>query len=154
MCVEALICFKLGLPHGDNPPCVGGEVRLAKISLNDCNWSSPKARAEGMRKLAIAQLGSDKIDQKVFKDTLKLISAKRILPCLIQKHYEISKDPKLVEWKLKFESLVKLDNKLWKEFYYHYYHYYHYYEDELLLLVADCILQALIECKSEGCKWL
>jgi hypothetical protein len=23
MCVEAAVCFALGLPHGDNPPCVG-----------------------------------------------------------------------------------------------------------------------------------
>ena len=39
MCVEALICFKLGLPHSDNPPCVHKEVIRAKIALNDCNWS-------------------------------------------------------------------------------------------------------------------
>lgn len=59
MCVEAAVCYALGLPHGDNPPCVGVAVRAFKIRLNDSGWSSPEARAKGMRKLAIAQLGSD-----------------------------------------------------------------------------------------------
>src|ERR1700688_4632734 len=78
MCVEALICFSMGLPHSDNPPCVGKSVRDAKIALNDCSWSTNKVRAEGMRKLAIAQLGSDIIDQELFVNELKLESTKRI----------------------------------------------------------------------------
>lgn len=27
MCVEAAVCFAYGLPHSDNPPCVGHAVR-------------------------------------------------------------------------------------------------------------------------------
>lgn len=189
MCVEALICHKLGLPHSDNPPCVGKEVRKAKITLNDCDWSSNQARANGMRKLAIAQLGSNQINQKDFVKTLLLRSTQRILPFLIQKHYEQCKDKKLLIWKSKFESIVKLNNSLWKEFYnyYHYYRYYYYYYynyynyynyyryyyynyyshyyhyhyynysnnvDTFLLLIADTILQVLIELKSPGCEWL
>jgi hypothetical protein len=68
MCVEAAVCAAFGLPHGDDPPCVGEEVRKFKIGLNDKPWSSNKARADGMRELAIAQLGSNEIDQKEFKD--------------------------------------------------------------------------------------
>lgn len=179
MCVEALICHKLGLPHSDNPPCVGNEVRLAKISLNDCDWLSNQARAEGMRKLAIAQLGSNEIDQKIFKIELKLESTKRILPFLIQLHYDSlkNKDEELLEYKKKFENLDKLDDELHKRFYhYHYYHYhyhyyyyndYHYYnyyyhyncyyhikDDQFLLLIADCILQVLIRLDSPGVKYL
>jgi hypothetical protein len=66
LCVEAAVCLALGLPHGDNPPCVGYAVRSFKIRLNDSKWSSPEARAIGMRRLAIAQLGSDQVDQKEF----------------------------------------------------------------------------------------
>lgn len=38
MCVEAAVCFALGLPHGDNPPCVAPAVRALKIRLNDAAW--------------------------------------------------------------------------------------------------------------------
>lgn len=183
MCVEAAICAAMGLPHSDDPPCIGSAVRLAKISLNDCKWSSNMARAEGMKKLAIAQLGSDALVQESFYNKLKLNSTKRILPYLIQKHYENKKDKNLLEYKKKFENLVELNNELWEEFYhyyynyyhyyyyyyynyynnnnyynhyYNYYHYYHYYNfgNEFLLLIADTILQTLIEMKSPGCQYL
>ena len=50
MCVEAVVCFALGLPHGDNPACVSPVLRRLKISLNDRHWSSPAARAAGLRR--------------------------------------------------------------------------------------------------------
>jgi hypothetical protein len=76
MCVEAAICYAYGLPHGDNPPCVGSAVRAFKIALNDSNWSSSKARAKGMIDLSIAQLNSNVIDQVEFstKVTMKVIN--------------------------------------------------------------------------------
>lgn len=80
MCVEAAVCFAFGLPHGDNPPCVGEAVRSFKIALNDCRWSSDEARANGMRKLAIAQLGSDKIDQMAFGKAVYFKGVQRLLP--------------------------------------------------------------------------
>jgi hypothetical protein len=67
MCVEAAINYALGRPHGDDPGCVSPALRRLKIRLNDANWSSNKARAEGMRRLAIAQLGSkDVLDETLF----------------------------------------------------------------------------------------
>src|SRR5689334_18036278 len=67
MCVEAAVCFALGLPHGDDPDCVSRAVRSLKIRLNDSNWSSNEARAKGLRRLALIQLGSrDAIDDKEF----------------------------------------------------------------------------------------
>ena len=42
----------------DNPPCVSQVLRRFKMRLNDCEWSSPEARAAGLRRLAVAQLGS------------------------------------------------------------------------------------------------
>jgi hypothetical protein len=206
MCVEALICYKLGLPHSDNPPCVGEGVRKAKIALNDCIWSSNKARAEGMRKLAIAQLGSSELDQKKFESRLKLISMQRILPYVIQKNIdgEGDKEGKLLKYKIAFSNSTTLDDKLWDSFfncyyyyysnnndnnyfyfyhyynnyyyhiktcynYYKYYHYYNnyyccnyhkyhtyplYYDDKFLSLIADCILQVLINMKSPGCNFI
>src|SRR6266850_1153857 len=58
VCIEAAICETLGLEHGDDPKCVAESVRAYKIKLNDSNWSSPKARAAGLRDLGLAQLGS------------------------------------------------------------------------------------------------
>jgi hypothetical protein len=59
MCIEAAICAALDLPHGDDPGCVDPAVRAYKIRLNDSSrWRSPRSRAEGLRDLGIAQLGS------------------------------------------------------------------------------------------------
>ncbi|HEY9684725.1 MAG TPA: hypothetical protein V6C86_24320 [Oculatellaceae cyanobacterium] len=58
MCVEAAVCYALGEPHSDQPSCVAPEVRSFKIKLNDSNWSSNEARAKGLRRIAIAQLGT------------------------------------------------------------------------------------------------
>src|SRR5690349_19890033 len=58
MCVEAAVCFALDLPHGDDPKCVAPSLRHLKIRLNDSNWSSNEARAKGLRRLALIQLGS------------------------------------------------------------------------------------------------
>ena len=67
MCVEAAVCYAMGLPHGDEPTCVSPALRALKIKLNDSKWSSPAARAGGMRRLAIAQLGSaDTLDDAAF----------------------------------------------------------------------------------------
>ncbi len=66
MCVEACWNAALGLPHGDDPPCVGKAVRAAKIALNDADWSSDMARAEGVRVIGVAQAGSDQRDQVEF----------------------------------------------------------------------------------------
>ena len=54
MCVEAAVCYALGLPHGDNPDCVAPALRALKIRLNDASWSSNQARAKGLRRLAAA----------------------------------------------------------------------------------------------------
>lgn len=61
VCIEAAICEALGLQHDDDPGCVATAVREFKIQLNDSNWSSPAARAEGLRDLGLAQLGSKEV---------------------------------------------------------------------------------------------
>jgi hypothetical protein len=84
MCVEAAVCFALGEPHGDEPSCVGAAVRSAKIALNDSGWSTNEARAKGMRRIAIAQLGSDTIDQQKFASTLAELTIRKIVPIALR----------------------------------------------------------------------
>src|SRR2546422_586943 len=84
MCVEAAVCFALGEPHGDQPACVGAAVRAFKIRLNDARWSSDAARTKGLRELAVAQLGSDTIDQKQFAQLLVIEMVRTFLPPLLR----------------------------------------------------------------------
>lgn len=84
MCVEAAVCFAMGLPHSDEPTCVGSTVRCFKIRLNDSHWSSDAARTNGMRKLAIAQLGSDQISQQDFAELVAEGCIRRILPIALR----------------------------------------------------------------------
>jgi hypothetical protein len=102
MCVEAAVCYALGLPHSDNPPCVGEAVRSFKIALNDSDWSSPKARAIGMRRIAIAQLGSNEIDQSVFVKELALATIRKIVPLALRAAAGMKGLP--AEHKLKLEG--------------------------------------------------
>lgn len=53
MCIIAAKRFACGLSHGDQIDGlpIGSAVRSFEITLNDCNWSSPAARAKGMRRL-------------------------------------------------------------------------------------------------------
>lgn len=84
MCVEAAVCYAMGMPHDDTPNCVGPAVRMLKIQLNDANWSSNGARAKGMRRVAVAQLGSDQIDQKAFAQEVTLQVTRQLLPIALQ----------------------------------------------------------------------
>jgi len=82
MCVEAAVCYALGQPHGDEPKCVNAAVRRFKIVLNDARWSSNQARAAGMRKLAIGQLGTNdpSFDEKQFVALLVEQTIRKKLP--------------------------------------------------------------------------
>ena len=92
MCVEALICYALDLPHGDEPNCVSPAIRSLKIRLNDSNWSSNKARAEGMRNLAILQLGTNNNFSDVdFTHKVAMFSCCEFLPFFLR---DIDKEKK------------------------------------------------------------
>lgn len=84
MCVEAAVCYAMGLPHSDRPTCVGEAVRRFKIRLNDSRWSSNGARTAGMRKLAIAQLGSNTIGQKAFAKIVVEQTIRQIVPIALR----------------------------------------------------------------------
>lgn len=86
MCIEAAICYAFGEPHNDKPSCVALTLAQCKILINDANWSSNKARADGLKRLAIAQLGTkNTIDEKLFVEKLALMTVNTILPSLLRK---------------------------------------------------------------------
>lgn len=173
MCVEAAVCYALGLPHSDNPPCVGEAVREFKIELNDQDWPSNMARAKGMAKLAIAQLGSNTIDQGEFKKKVFWLTHKRIIPLSFDYMREECRRPEHEELKkfvMENDDIEKLRRRFSSYYscsYYDYYSYYsysydYYYDDDyepefapiMLNLMAEIGVEALQELKSPGCEWL
>lgn len=94
MCVEAAVCFALGLPHGDDPKCVSPALRSLKIRLNDSHWSSKAARAKGLRRLAVAQLGSlGHLDDKVFAKRCAELAIRTSVPEAFRAAARIQKTP-------------------------------------------------------------
>lgn len=83
MCVEAAICYAFGWEHGDDPECVTDAVRDYKVQVNDQNWSSKAARAKGMRRAAVAQLGSESLKEGRFQRRVIRLSASTVLPPVV-----------------------------------------------------------------------
>ena len=72
MCVEAAVCYAMGLPHSDNPPCVDEDVRAIKIAINDMGkFANNMDRGEAMKGLAIAQLGSNELPAGAFLNAFR-----------------------------------------------------------------------------------
>jgi hypothetical protein len=102
MCVEAAVCYAMGLPHGDEPSCVSPAIRALKIRLNDSAWSSNEARAQGMRRLALVQLGSaGAVDDEAFAKAVAKLAIQQCLPVALRAAASVQKDQKHVEALLK-----------------------------------------------------
>jgi hypothetical protein len=98
MCVEAAVCYALGLPHGDDPQCVAPSLRSLKIRLNDSRWSSAQARAKGLRRLAVIQLGSKgHLNAKEFSTRCAVLATKTSVPIALRAAASIHKDPAHVQ---------------------------------------------------------
>lgn len=80
MCVEAAVSYSMGYEHSDKPNCVSDFISDFKIALNDRIWSSNRARANGLRRVAIAQLGSDMINNDDFGEAVYRAFLARFLP--------------------------------------------------------------------------
>lgn len=94
MCVEAAVTVALGLPFGDDPVCVSRAVRSLKITLNDAAWSSDMARAKGLRRLALAQLGSAGVlDDKEFARRVAEYAIRVTVPIVLRIAASLQKDP-------------------------------------------------------------
>lgn len=87
MCVEAAVCYALGIPHNDEPPCVHEDVRDFKVKVNDASWSSNVARAKGLRRIAVAQLGSNEIKNGKFWEEVEFLILKHVFPKIATKIY-------------------------------------------------------------------
>lgn len=87
MCIEAAICTVLDMPHGDAPVCVTPAVRRYKIRLNDSpRWLSPKSRADGLRALGLAQIGSaGVVDGAEFSRRLSEQTIRVLIPDLFRR---------------------------------------------------------------------
>ena len=172
-CVEAAVCYALDLPHGDNPGCVAHSLRLLKISLNDRVWSSNAARANGLRRLAVAQLGSlGHLDETEFRKRIVDLAIRKSVPSALRSAASVCKNEKHKA------ALCKAANRCEKE------------gtrqaainartvamvagaaadaansaaalvadaaaaRDKSLADYAECVVQILIEMKAPGCQWL
>lgn len=151
MCVESAVCYALGLPHGDNPLCVGAAVRQFKIRLNDSKWKSDKSRSRGMRKLAIAQLGSDQIDQVEFAKYVSEQTIRRIVPlALLAAARAVPKHAKALmaaAKRCRREGTLEAASAAYSAAY-------SAASAGPLLVAAEIAIEALKKLKSPGCKWL
>ena len=83
----------MGLPHGDEPTCVSPALRKLKINLNDRNWSSKEARANGLRRLSVIQLGTkDTLDDEEFSRRLAEMTIKTQVPIALRAAASIHPD--------------------------------------------------------------
>lgn len=160
MCVEAAVNYACGLEHDDNPPCVGSSVREFKITLNDESWSSNKARARGMIKIAIAQLGSNKINQDKFDTLIVEEFYTSVWKEFNEKLAKIKKEKSSIKEKIRkindlsyqynedvpsdIENIIGGGNELFPKMK----------KDAFLILLADICLKVLKKMKSPGCKYL
>lgn len=86
MCIESVIAIATGEPFSDKPTCVEPAVRAFSIPLNDAPWSSPQARAAGLRALLIAQIGSrDVVNGDEFGKRLAEKHIRTLIPTLFRK---------------------------------------------------------------------
>ena len=169
MCVEAAVNYAMGLPHGDSPQCVGRSVRDFKIALNDSYWSSDKARTEGLRKLAIAQLGSDTLNQDDFTEKLGYRCMTTVLPLIVGNALKEDAENEFVKKNVDSKQLEIVVSQLEKaktfeeaktlvrqirNIYSAYALKNPRFTDKILNLIAQAGLDTLIEMKSPGIKWL
>ena len=140
MCVEAAVCFALGLPHSDDPKCVSPALRSLKIALNDKWWSSEQARAKGLRRLAVAQLGSAGVlDDLEFANRCADLAIRKMVPLALRAAAGIQKDPKhnaadAAAYAAKAVYAAERDKGL-ADF-------------------AEDVVQILIKMNAPGCQWL
>ena len=162
MCVEAAVCFAMGLPHSDEPTCVSKAFRSLKIALNDGPWSDNKARAKGLRRLAIVQLGSSEIDDNEFARRVVEMTIRKIVPIAMRAAALIHPMP---EHKLALENSALLCEKEGTEsaaksaaksaaWYAAKFAAKSAAKDQVLTDFAEAVVQIAIEMKMPGCQFL
>lgn len=84
MCVEACVAYAFDEAHHDKPTCVNRTLSTIKIALNDRSWASPISRANGLRQVAIAQLGTNtpKFDVLHFATKFVELASQTVFECI------------------------------------------------------------------------
>jgi hypothetical protein len=82
VCVMQAIARAVGLPTSNDQveECVGSVVGAFNRKLNDCYWSSDVARAEGMKRLGVASIGSNQLNQMEYGKLMFLRGTQKLLP--------------------------------------------------------------------------
>ena len=161
MCVEAAVCFAMGLPHSDEPSCVSPAIRALKIRLNDSDWSSDSARAKGMRRLALVQLGSaGAVDDNDFARRIAEMTIRKIVPIALRAAavlHTVAEHKTALEVSANLcelegsesaarsaaRSAESAESAAWSAAI-----------DTVLSDFAENVVQVLIEMKAPGCQWL
>jgi hypothetical protein len=106
LCVEAAVAYAMGEGHTDKPSCVAPAVRHLKIVLNDAKWwQSNESRAKGLRRLALAQLGTvGTLDEREFAERVSLVAVRVMVPRALRYAAECHPD---AEHRAKLEAAAK-----------------------------------------------
>jgi hypothetical protein len=73
MCVQACVNAALDSDHHDRPICVSEQMTHFGIALNDrYGWLDEKDRGDGLRRWAIAQLGTSELPEEDFAELVAL----------------------------------------------------------------------------------
>src|SRR5262249_19179917 len=101
----AAVAMAVGDRHHDAPVCVNTQLAKIKISLNDCrSWRNNKNRGWGLRRLAIAQLGSrdelsdTRFSEYDFWDCIHRQLLELVKPVLIKEIEKATNPSQLQEW--------------------------------------------------------
>src|SRR3990167_1736536 len=126
MCIGAAICAAMDLPYYRyNQSCVEPVepvIRSYNIDLNDKKWTSPKARAKGLRNLGIAQIGSNGVvDGHEFTKRLAKRTIQVLLPEMVRSIPRLAKQAQLAkvcEREGTFEAAIDLGRALYAAAFY------------------------------------
>lgn len=81
MCVQHAVNHVMGRGRSDDVTwCALNEINSFGIHLNDCRWTSKRARADGLRRLAVAELGSNKVNKAELAQSIRRKYVNHMLP--------------------------------------------------------------------------
>jgi hypothetical protein len=87
-CIEAAVCYALG-----DQPGVAPALRRFNIGLNDA-WSSNETRTKGLRRIAIAQLGTaGTLNERLFAEKLSKAVVTKLLPKALRSAAALQQEP-------------------------------------------------------------
>jgi len=86
-CIMACLNLACGgtLTDAAESPCVLPAAARFAIRLNDAAWSSEMARADGLRDLGLALLGTAHLDRKVFLSNLTQATIREVVPVFLRR---------------------------------------------------------------------